>query len=184
MRILSGFLAPINEECNMTMIQMTNNCELSSRNYGVTVIVDEVMYQFEDVQLSSFINSQSLTYKLIRVNLSDHLPIPNNHYIIARPYSSRSAVYVQEDQNLNDEFLNDTICYYNVNNDENQDILKRIKDFLCIRVTDTYLFLVVLDLTKTLNDQIDIICEKFKSHNMNFSKEELRQKLSWSNKKN
>jgi len=53
---------------------------------------------------------------------------------------------------------------------------------LFIKVTDTYLFVVVLELNKPIQDQLDKIMAKFKTHNMHFSKEELRQKLTWNNK--
>lgn len=171
--------APLGENFDVTLIKMKDECEVNVNAFGVSIIRDEVMYQFEDVQISNYNNSSTQTYSRLKNKLSELLTIPIDNYIIARAYSSKSAIFKRENSEINQEFINDVICYYNINSNELADIKKGTKDFLFIKITETYLFVLILELTTSLNKMIDIILSKFKKHNIQFSPEELRQKLLW-----
>ena len=175
--------APLTQDCDVTLVSMNNICELGSRMYAVSIIINDHLIQFENVQVSSFLSTQSLTYKAIRVNLSEYCAIPNSQYIIVRPFSLKSAIYVEETSLVDDEFLNDCICYYSVSIDDHQDILNRIKDFLFIKVTDAFVFVLVLDLSKTLNEQVEAFTNKLKEHSLVYSNEEIKHQLTWNGKK-
>lgn len=173
---------PLGDNFDVTLVKMKDQCEVSLRSYGVSIVRDVTMYQFEYVQISSYNNSKALDYNTLKDRLNKYLNTPEDNYIIARAYSTKSAVFENQTSYFNEEFINDIICFYSINTNDLAEIKKGTKDYLFIRITDTYLFVVVLDLTQTLNQQINLITSRFSRHNIQFSAEELKQKLLWDDK--
>lgn len=176
---LKWLYAPCGQSYDVTLIKMKDDCEVSTMTFSITIVRDDIMFQFENVTLSNYNTSNFLTYLGLKDQLNNLLTIPNDNYIVARHFSTKSAIFQKQRDFINQEFTNDVICYYNINSNELAEIENGTKDLLFIRITDTYLFVLVFELRKSMNEQLDIILNKFKKHNINFSAEELQQKLLW-----
>lgn len=142
---------------------------------------DTTIFNYDEVQISTYTNSKFQTYQDIKMKLDTFLRSDNGTYIIARAYSPRSALMADSSTQIEEQFTNDMIVYYQVPGNDN-DIKNGIKDYLFIRISDSYLFILTLELDKTLNNQLEVILKKFRDHSIDISNEDLRQRMSWDNK--
>ena len=179
---VNWFRAPLTDECNVTMVQLTGEADINMRSFQISIIDGATLNKFNSVQISHFRGSTTFNYKYIRVCLGEYLNIENKHYVLARPLSSKSAIYCTEEDLYNDEFVNDLFVYYSLDNKEYSDVQNKVKDYLFIHLTKDFLIPLVLETGKKVGDQLEIIKDKLAIHSLNLTIDDLKTRLFWNGK--
>jgi hypothetical protein len=176
---LTWFNAPITDDLEITLVQLSPQIEVNSRNIKIIVIDGQDMTTFDDVNLSFFCKSKSFTYRDIRTNLGN---VPNKHYIIANPQNDKTVSFYNEETLYVDEMTDDILTFYSVDNTEYTDVKNKIKDFAFLTISKDLFIPVVLDNNKTMDEQLDLIISKFQSVGIASTKEDLKKNLYWDKK--
>jgi hypothetical protein len=164
------------------MVQLSSEAEINMRSIQIAFVDGYDLKKFDTVQLSHFRSSRTFTYKYVRHHLGEVLSIENKHYVVARPLSTKSAIYCTEEELFHDEFVNDLLVYYSLDNKEYSDVQNKVKDYLFIHLSKEFLLPLVLETGKRVSDQLEIILEKLRCFNLSMSVEELKKRLSWNGK--
>lgn len=173
-----------NGDMNCTLLELPQDIYLTLQQINCNFINENNLYIFEEIQVSSMQLQQGKgSYARIRRELCKTAEIqtgPESNFVIASRRNNKQASFDFDDDITDIQFIGDSLFFYKIDGAKEK-IAAGTHNLLFIKLSDSFLMPLLIDSSEQLSNLIDVIIEKLKQHNIDFSKEEIEQNLRFGN---